>query len=97
MGATSMCDGVVSKNGAAVFDDSASLILNSDGTIAPREDAETDVYVFAYGKNYRGAVRDFIRLTGNVPLVPRFCLGNWWSRYKAYLSGRIYHFNEKIY
>lgn len=84
VGATSMCDGVVSKNGVAVFDDSSSLLLNSDGTISPRSSQETDVYIFAYGKRYRESVRDFIRLTGNVPLVPRFCLGNWWSRYKAY-------------
>lgn len=84
VGATPMCDGVVSENGTAVFDDSNSLLLNSDGTISPRPSKESDNYIFAYGKDYRGAVRDFIRLTGNVPLVPRFCLGNWWSRYKAY-------------
>jgi alpha-glucosidase (family GH31 glycosyl hydrolase) len=26
----------------------------------------------------------FYRLTGPVPLIPKFTLGNWWSRYRAY-------------
>lgn len=77
-------DGVVSRNGAAIFDDSKSLLLGEDGTILPRAGAGSDRYFFAYGQDYRGAVNALFRLTGNVPFVPRYCLGNWWSRYKAY-------------
>lgn len=83
-GAIPLGDGVVSKNGAAVFDDSGSLLLNSNGTVSPRADKAKDIYLFAYGRDYRAAVRDFMRLTGGSPLIPRFALGNWWSRYKAY-------------
>ena len=83
-GAIPLGSGVVSKSGAAVFDDSASLVLNRDGSVSPRPHKEKDIYVFVYGHDYRAAVRDFIRLTGGVPLIPRFALGNWWSRYKAY-------------
>lgn len=77
-------DGVVSRNGVAVLDDSDSLVLCGDGKILPRPFREKDCYYFAYGHDYRACIRDFFRLTGPVPLVPRFCLGNWWSRYKAY-------------
>lgn len=83
-GAIPLGEGVVSKNGGAIFDDSNSLLLNRNGTVSPRKSKEKDYYIFAYGRNYRKAVSDFITLTGGVPLVPRFCLGNWWSRYKAY-------------
>ena len=31
-----------------------------------------------------GCLKDFYRLTGPVPLIPKFALGNWWSRYRAY-------------
>lgn len=84
IGAIPLGDGVVSKNGTALFDDSKSLLLNSDGTVRGRQEHLNDVYLFAYGLDYRAAVKDFLRLTGGVPLIPRFALGNWWSRYKAY-------------
>lgn len=84
IGAIPLGNGVVSKNGTALFDDSKSLLINNDGAVCPRDEEEKDVYVFAYGRDYREAVRDFLRLTGGVPLIPRFAFGNWWSRYKAY-------------
>ncbi len=84
MGAISLGDGVISKSGTAVFDDSKSLLLEKNGTVSERKNKGKDVYLFAYGKDYHGAVRDFLHLTGEVPLIPRFALGNWWSRYKAY-------------
>ena len=77
-------DGVVSKNGVAILDDSSTLILKEDGTIVPRKHKGTDVYYFAYGNNYVGATTDLYKLTGKVPLIPRYALSNWWSRYKAY-------------
>ena len=77
-------DGVVSKNGVALLDDSETLILKEDGTIVPRKYKGTDIYYFAYGNNYVGATTDLYKLTGKVPLIPRYALSNWWSRYKAY-------------
>lgn len=83
-GETPLDDGILSRDGAAVIDDSESLILPDAGTVAERGNAETDIYCFAYGHDYRAALKDFYRLTGRTPLIPRFALGNWWSRYKAY-------------
>ncbi len=82
-GKTKLGDGILSENGVAVLDDSQSLILCSDGTVGPRK-CEVDRYIFAYGRDYKAALRDFFRLTGETPLLPRYALGNWWSRYKAY-------------
>ena len=75
--------GITAREGVAVMDDSKSLLLNPDGTIAPRPKC-SDRYYFAYGKDYLRQLRDFYRLTGAVPLIPKFALGNWWSRYRAY-------------
>ena len=77
-------DGLMSKNGVTVYDDTKSLILNADGTIGERKKTVKDEYYFAYGNDYRGCLKDFFSLSGQVPLVPRYSLGNWWSRYKAY-------------
>ena len=83
-GGVKLGDGIISRNGVALVDDSASLTLLSDGTVEPRPQAERDIYVFAYGFNYTSALRDFYRITGETPLIPRFCLGNWWSRFWRY-------------
>ena len=40
--------------------------------------------MFAYYKEYRKCLTDFYKISGNVPLIPRFALGVWWSRYRAY-------------
>ena len=76
--------GIVARNGVAVMDDSASLILGADGMPRPREAAETDLYLFAFGHDYRAAVRALFMIAGAPPVIPRFALGNWWSRYHAY-------------
>lgn len=76
--------GVISRSGVAVYDDSGSLLLHPDGRLAPRGGAGLDVYVFAFGHDYYAALRALYRLCGSAPVVPRWALGNWWSRYWPY-------------
>ncbi len=83
--------GVISKNGVALLDDSQSLILGADGMLAKREHAQVDCYVFAYGKDYREALKALFFICGKTPLIPRFALGNWWSRYHAYTEKEYLH------
>ena len=82
-GSTKLQPGILSRDGASVMDDSKSLLLEQDGTILSRLKC-SDLYYFAYGHAYLEQLKDFFRLTGDVPLIPKFALGNWWSRYKAY-------------
>ena len=83
-GIITLTDGVCSRNGVALLDDSTTLLMKSDGSILPRENKGSDIYYFAYGNDYIGATTDLYKLTGKVPLIPRYALSNWWSRYKAY-------------
>ncbi|MEG1612886.1 MAG: glycoside hydrolase family 31 protein [Clostridia bacterium] len=76
-------NGIMSKSGVAVVNDN-SLFLNVDGEVVARNRDTVDNYIFAYGKEFRLCLTDFYRITGGVPLIPRFALGNWWSRYRAY-------------
>jgi len=48
-----------------------------------------DLYFFGYGHDYIGCLRDFCRVAGAVPLIPRWALGNWWSRYWAYTQDEL--------
>ena len=82
-GAVQLEKGIVSTSGVSVLDDSHSLLLESDGSIQPRPEC-SDRYYFACGRNPRAQLQTFFKLTGPVPLIPKFALGNWWSRYKAY-------------
>ncbi len=88
--------GVISKNGVAVFDDTKTLILRDDGKIYARRETEADIYVFAYGKEYRDALNALYMITGSVPKIPKFALGNWWSRYYAYTDKEYLHLLDKF-
>lgn len=77
-------EGVLSKNGVAVLDYTKSSVLTKDGLIRKERNDSMDIYVFAYGRDYRAAVRAFYMICGDTPRIPRFAFGNWWSRYYAY-------------
>lgn len=78
--------GITSRGGFGVVDDSASVLLTEDGWYAPRtgEQGAVDLYFFGYGHDHQQALRDFYALSGAQPVLPRYALGNWWSRYHAY-------------
>ena len=83
-GACELEPGIMSWFGSAVLDDSKSLLMTEDGWVTPRKKGVQDLYFFGYGWNFRLALKDFYHLCGKTPMLPRFALGNWWSRYYAY-------------
>ncbi len=76
--------GVCAKNGVAVLNDEQSLSLDENGKILPQCGDGTDEYIFAFGSDYRKAVKALYEITGFTPMLPRFALGNWWSRFYPY-------------
>lgn len=77
--------GIMSTSGYAVLDDSPSMLFDASGWLATRRPGNRlDVYLFAYGTEYREAIKAFYALSGPQPLIPRWSLGNWWCRYWAY-------------
>lgn len=85
-GETELEPGLLSRGGWSVVDDSRTLVFDEGGWLVGRATAETarDLYFFGYGRAYHDALRDYARLAGSVPLLPRWVLGNWWSRYWEY-------------
>ena len=63
-----------------------TVLLDDDGWIAPRRPGTLDLYVFAFGRDYKQALKALYELTGPTPLLPRYALGNWWSRYHPYTA-----------
>lgn len=93
-------NGVVSRSGWAVIDDSPSF-KRADGSgslalepqtdyfdwVAPRADKDAlDLYFMGYGHDYKKAIKDFTRIAGKIPLPPDFVFGYWYSKYMNYTS-----------
>lgn len=81
--------GLYSLDGFASFNDSTSLLYNEEGLLVNREDTYLDIYLFVYGKDINNAFNDYYKLTGYPPLVPKYVLGNWWSRELPYTTDKI--------
>ena len=91
-GGAALDPGLVSRSGWALFDDSAGVVFaREDGWVEPRPERPDyqDWYLFGHGHDYAGAVGDYTRFGGAIPLVPRFVLGAWWSRYWPYRDAEI--------
>ena len=76
--------GIFSTSGVTEIDDSKSYILLEDGNVLGRKKGTVDKYVFAFDDDYLGGLKEFYSLTGATPVLPKYSLGNWWSRYHAY-------------
>lgn len=84
-------EGIFGKKGFAVLNDSDSPVVVSGKDDNPgnyeyanREGEGIDIYFFGYGKDFFGGLKAFYTLCGKTPLIPRYALGNWWSRYYRY-------------
>ncbi len=85
-GAIPLNPGLISRSGWSLVDDSNSLVFTNGGWLETRQahPAAKDLYFFGYGNDYTGCIVDFQKVSGQVPILPRFALGNWWSRYWPY-------------
>ena len=73
-----------SLDGFASIDDSNSKIFGEDGVLINREQNSIDIYLFMYLNDYELCLNDYFALTGKPALLPRYALGNWWSRNEDY-------------
>ncbi|WP_162909713.1 glycoside hydrolase family 31 protein [Aggregatilinea lenta] len=83
-GYTPLEPGLMSREGWSVLDDSHTLVLNEASWLEPRTPGATDWYFFGYGHDYKTCLQDYCRVSGGMPMIPRWILGNWWSRYWHY-------------
>ncbi|MFN2195926.1 MAG: TIM-barrel domain-containing protein, partial [Anaerolineales bacterium] len=91
LGPVPLEDGLLSRQGWTVVDDSRGLLFNEDGWLEarPGEPEDFDRYFFGYGLDYQACLQDFFQVAGPVPLIPRWALGNWWSRYWPYTQAEL--------
>ena len=94
--------GVISRDGWAVVDESLRHVLQKDSSSwgewveARPEGDRQDLYIFAYGHDYRTAISDFTKLAGRIPLPPKYVFGYWWSRYWAYSDSEFLELGKEF-
>ncbi len=84
-GAIPLEDGLFSEEGIGILADDSCLVSGTD--LFQRNADGKDIYLFLYGKQFTRGLQDFYRLCGATPLLPRYALGNWWSRFWRYTEG----------
>lgn len=85
-GTCELSDGVLDRHGFTTLDDTDTMILNEDGWYEPaqRDQEHVDIYFLGYLTDHKACLRDFYHLSGETPMIPRYALGNWWSRFYKY-------------
>ena len=86
MGPVDLGQGLLSRDGWYLLDDSKRSLLTADWVKARQDERATDWYLFAYGTDYADALRTMAELAGTVPMPRKYTLGAWYSRYWPYTS-----------
>eukprot|EP01134_Creolimax_fragrantissima_P005070 CFRG5070T1 len=82
--------GIISRSGWAVIDDSDGPVMdtndwwtNEQGDLYERNN-DVDLYLFLHGLDYKRAITDYTKVFGSIPLLPRYTLGTWFTRWFDY-------------
>ena len=79
-----------------IMDDSNSLLLDENSNVYKREENSKDIYIFAYSNDFNEVLKDYFHLTGYPAFLPRYALGNWWSRDIPYQDEHIISLMNKF-
>ena len=74
--------GLFALNGIVTIDDSKSMRFDENRNLLafnPPKDY-VDMYLFIYDKDFALCLKDYYGLTGYPKMIPRYALGNWWSK-----------------
>jgi len=87
--------GILSRDGWTIVDDSERHLFQPDDsqwgswvTCRPAGERQ-DLYIFAYGHEYRKAMEDYSKVAGRAPMPPKYTFGYWWSRYWQYSDSEL--------
>ena len=88
--------GLYSLDGFVTLDDSHSLSFASDGFLQQKDNDEIDLYLFMYRRDFGFCLKDYFKLTGYPPLIPRYAFGVWWNKRGSYTFADIQNIVTKF-
>lgn len=80
-----------STDGFVSIDDSKGLVINAAGNLEKRVSGNTDIYLFLYKRDFASCLKDYYKLTGHPPLIPKYALGIWWNRDRVYSETDVFN------
>lgn len=92
-------DGILSRDGWYLLDDSETALFDKTGWIVDRPvvaGGYQDGYFFGYGTDYQTALKDFYKITGNPVLLPKWAFGVWYSINSETYTNAAYYQNNLL-
>ncbi|MBN1269566.1 MAG: DUF5110 domain-containing protein [Kiritimatiellae bacterium] len=90
-------EGILSTQGGHFLADDARVYWNTKyhwpENLSPQ--VGFDGYFFAYGDDFKAALKDFITVFGRIPMVPRWAFGFWYSRWHAYKAAELVELTKR--
>jgi alpha-glucosidase (family GH31 glycosyl hydrolase) len=80
-GPAPMEQGLLSRDGWRLLDDSSRPLLEDGWAAARPADAGLDWYLFGYGRDYKAGLRALTLISGPAPMPRKYVLGSWYSRW----------------
>ncbi len=80
-GPAPMEQGLLSRDGWRLLDDSDRPLLTQGWVKLRPQDAGLDWYLFGYGHDYKAALKALTLIGGPVPMPRKYVLGAWYSRW----------------
>lgn len=79
-------EGVLSLDGGHLIEDKPRVYWNPeyDWPEDLSKRVQFDGTFFAYGHDFKQALKDFVHVYGRIPMIPRWAFGLWYSRWYAY-------------
>jgi len=91
--------GLLSKKGYFLYNDSNMPRYDDVKWPLDHVSDNLDLYLILYEDDYQTALKQYQKLFGSTPIIPRYALGLWFSRYPTYnqnqLESLINTFEEK--
>ena len=72
-------NGLLSQQGFTILKKVDQRLVHND-----TEGTSSEYFFFIYGDDYKTALKDFTNLNGKIPMLPKWSLGNWFSRYQPF-------------
>ncbi len=73
-----------------------TLLLDEMSNVYKRDENSKDFYLFAYSNDFNEVLKDYYTLTGYPAFLPRYALGNWWSRDIPYQDEHVIQLMNKF-
>lgn len=69
--------GLLSTRGFTILKNHKGNLIHND-----TKGLADEFFIFCYGNDFKTALKDFTNLNGKIPMLPKWSLGNWFSRYQ---------------